>query len=232
MYKSYKSSGEKNHVLANENIRKKCIERFDSSVHSISNSLEKYVNDCLKKISKFIEQEHFNSFGIHYPDPFDTSILDEIDPKKKDSLYHVLYKALDEVDVKNLKNCILEFPRGKKSRLKILESLKESSKLSKDYLERSYLKIFNRLGPRGMHDFMANVNKKRDDDLRTLDLKKLTFAEAKNIDEVYEEIQADLKFFKELIIKHVLKFPELYYFLSIKIDIFLDDHYQLGPVFK
>ncbi len=61
-----------------------------------------------------------------------------------------------------------------------------------------------------MNDFMANVNKKRNDDLRNLDLKKLTFAETKNIDEVYEEIQVDLKFFKELIIKHVLKFPELY----------------------
>jgi hypothetical protein len=83
-----------------------------------------------------------------------------------------------------------------------------------------------------MNDFMANVNKKRNDDLRNLDLRKLTFAEAKNIDEVYEEIQADFRFFKELIIKHVLKFPELYYFLSIKIDIFLDDHYHLGPVFK
>jgi ribosome biogenesis protein Nip4 len=54
-----------------------------------------------------------------------------------------------------------------------------------------------------MNDFMANVNKKRNDDLRNLDLRKLTFAEAKNIDEVYEEIQADFRFFKELIIKHV-----------------------------
>jgi hypothetical protein len=219
-YKSYKSSGEKNHVLVNENIRKECMKTFDSSMHSISDSLAKYVKNAFEKIVKFIEE---NKVVSDIPNPsFDHKEM-------KGSVDRVIGIVNEnDDDVTTLKVCILKTQRGKKDRLNIPFRLECISRSLSKYLDRSLSSAEKRIDNPTYHKFIE-MNEKRVNHFKNLDLK---FPEAKNIDEVHEEIQADFNFFKTIMIYLFKRKASLYYFLRITIDIFVEEQYDLAPVFK